>query len=308
MGRARTLSSALALGTLALGACRSTPTDSARTPAPSVAQPAPSNAEPPSSAEPTAETAAPAPSAATPELPALAAEAELVPLPVPGYGDAVVSLPLGATTRRPIVVALHGNFDRPEWQCQVWREITRGFPFVLCPRGIPRRDVPKSMDRWEFASLAKTDQELDAAIAALEARFGSHVAPGSILFTGFSLGAILGVGILEKRPERHRLAVLIEGGYSGWSIGAARKFAEGGGARVLFACGQSACLVKTKEARRVLEQAGVEVRTVGGAKAGHTYDGPVAEAVAGEWEWLTAGDPRWGPGESASGNAAGGLR
>src|SRR5690606_15835456 len=105
--------------------------------------------------------------------------------------DAIVSLPLGATEKRPVVVALHGNYDRPEWQCEIWRGITGGFAFVLCPRGIPRAGAPKSEDRWEYAGVDKTEKELVAGLEALAKRYPSWVDEGPVLFTGFSLGAIL---------------------------------------------------------------------------------------------------------------------
>jgi len=232
---------------------------------------------------------------AEPSLPPLSAAGELVALPVAEFRDATVSVPLGATKPRPVLVALHGNFDRPEWQCEVWRGITKGYPFVLCPRGIPRGDVPKSYDRWEWASVAKTDKELEAALAALSDRFGAHIAPGPVLFTGFSLGAILGVGILKKHPDRYRAAVLTEGGFGGWSPAGAKLFAAAGGARVVFACGQADCLHKSRAALKLLERVGIEAHLADGGKAGHTYDGPVAQAIANEWSWLTAGDARWQP-------------
>src|SRR5262245_9947598 len=63
-----------------------------------------------------------------------------------GFGRAVVSLPLGSTGKRPVVIAAHGNYDRPEWQCEVWRGIVRNRGFVLCPRGVPRPDSPSRTD------------------------------------------------------------------------------------------------------------------------------------------------------------------
>lgn len=37
-------------------------------------------------------------------------------LAVPGFGEAVVYAPQGEGPR-VVVVAAHGNYDRPEWQC-----------------------------------------------------------------------------------------------------------------------------------------------------------------------------------------------
>src|SRR5271165_1233900 len=55
-------------------------------------------------------------------------------LPVAGHPDAWMSLPTGATGKRPVVVVIHGAGDRPDWQCGGWRRATSGFPFIVCPR------------------------------------------------------------------------------------------------------------------------------------------------------------------------------
>jgi hypothetical protein len=223
----------------------------------------------------------------------LTADGELVALQVPGFRDAIVSVPLGATQPRPVMVALHGNYDRPEWQCEVWREITGGHPFILCPRGIPRAGAPKSEDRWEYGGLAKTEQELLDGLDALAARFGKHVAEGPVLFTGFSLGAILGRHILAKHAARFPRAVLTEGGYEGWSAAFAKRYREGGGERVVFACGQYACRQAATGAARVARKQGLETRVADGGNIGHTYDGKVARAISAEWQFLLGDDPRW---------------
>jgi dienelactone hydrolase len=248
------------------------------------------------------ETPAAPPVASAPEATSVDAGKKLAPLsedfvtlPVEGFKDAIVSVPTGATAPRPVVVALHGNYDRPEWQCEVWREITKGHPFVLCPRGIPRDDAPKSEDRWTYGAMGPTEKELERALEALAKRFGEHVDPGPIVYTGFSLGAIYGKLIARKNAKRFPRAVFVEGGYEGWALGNVREYAKGGGTRVLFACGQSACVHAGKQVARLLEKEGISSRVASGGNIGHTYDGPVASAVAAEWGWLNEGDPRFTP-------------
>lgn len=229
---------------------------------------------------------------AAPKTAPLDADGELVSLPVAGFRDAVVSLPLGATTKKPVVLALHGNFDRPEWQCEVWRGIVQNTAFVLCPRGIPRADAA-GLDRWEYGSRKKTVAELEAALAALAERYAEYVDPGPVVFTGFSLGAILGVSIVQSDPKRFARAVLTEGGQRGWSRATAKAFKEGGGERVLFACGQGGCVQNSKTLVALLEKAGLSARVANGGKAGHTYDGSVARAITENWPWLIEDDERW---------------
>src|SRR5215472_933690 len=61
----------------------------------------------------------------------------LMELDVPGYGAAVVAVPAPTSPgrSRPLLVATHGAWDRPEWHCELWQRISRGRAFVLCPRG-----------------------------------------------------------------------------------------------------------------------------------------------------------------------------
>jgi predicted esterase len=281
--RRRALRGCAALALLA--ACRS-PRTSPLPPASATAVAAGASAVTLAPPAPRAES--PAPAAAPPGLAPLVEPTPLVVLAVPGFGDAVVSVPLGADAARPIALALHGNFDRPEWQCQVWRRITRGEIFVLCPRGIPRRDVPKELDRWEWGSLQKTKAELLAALGALRARYPEHVARGPIVFTGFSLGAILGARLIHDQELNVGAAVLTEGGYQGWTASKARGL-KPGLRRLLFACGQSECRNAYRyQLEALLERAGLSASMVADTKAGHTYDEPVASLIQGEWRGLLA--------------------
>ncbi len=271
---------------LLLAACRG-PADPV--PPPPVSQHAPlTSAAAPTEPAPSGEAPPPAPQGPPP----LAAQSEFVALDVPGFHPAVVSLPLGAREVRPLVVALHGNFDRPEWQCEVWRGAIGTRAFILCPRGVPRGDVPKSADRWEYGSAKLTEQELDAGIAALREKFAAYLVEGPIVYVGFSLGAILGTAIVKKSPARYPRLVLIEGGLGGMQA-MAKSFKEGGGERVLLACGQAGCPQKSRALAKKLEGLGLAARVVDGGNIGHTYDGAIAEGVAREWPWLVEGLRGW---------------
>lgn len=224
------------------------------------------------------------------ELAPLAESGALVALEVTGFREAVVSVPLRTTTPKPIVLALHGNYDRPEWQCEVMREITDAFPFILCPRGIPRRDVPKAENRWEYGSVQQLRNEIEAGLSAMKTRFAGYVAEGPIVFTGFSLGAILGRPIVASEPERFPRVVFTEGGGEGWNF---KQFKQGGGLRVVFGCAQRGCPESRRNVVRKAAAVGLEVRIADGGNIGHTYDGPVAKAIRAEWAWLVEGDSRW---------------
>jgi pimeloyl-ACP methyl ester carboxylesterase len=228
---------------------------------------------------------------ASPARPKLDAADPLVALEVPGYGAAVVSLPVGATTPKPVLIAAHGNYDRPEWQCATWRSILGNRGFVLCPRGVARRDSPSPNDiRFTYANASAFTAELDAALAALRSRYADFVDPGPLMYAGFSLGAILGVSYVLRDPSRFPRVVLIEGGEGGWGEA---KLAAAGGQRVLWGCGQAGCVGGAKALAARFERAKVPSRVVYGKGEGHSYTGAVADEIKKELPWLIEGDERW---------------
>jgi dienelactone hydrolase len=217
-----------------------------------------------------------------------------VDLPLLGHPAAVVSLPLGAESPRPVVVATHGNYDRPEWQCEVWREIVGDKAFVLCPRGIARPDSPSPDDiRFTYSNNQALERELVAGLDALRAQYPDHVAAGSVLYTGFSLGAIMGIAIATRAPSTFPRLVLVEGGHDGWTPDAVKAFAGGGGRRVLFVCSQPGCTAAAKVAAARLAKAGALANVVRGPDAGHRYDGPIAAQTSKALPWVLEGDERW---------------
>jgi dienelactone hydrolase len=234
------------------------------------------------------------PIAAPPKPRPLEASAGIVDFTVPGYPDAVVSLPLGATSRRPIVVATHGNYDRPEWQCAVWRDIVGSRAFVFCPRGVARPDSPGPDDvRFTYENNAALERELEAGLEALAKAYPDYVDPGPIVYTGFSLGAIQGVTIAGRKPMRSRRLVLIEGGHASWKPDVVHAFAAAGDGRVLFACSQPDCEKDAQWAATRLRKANVATRIVKTKNVGHSYDGPVADAVRDALPWVLEGDARF---------------
>lgn len=214
------------------------------------------------------------------------AHAEIVQLEVEGFRPAVAVVPPPSDMKRPLIVALHGNYDRPEWQCGVWTHIAGPDVFVLCPRGVPRTDAPRDAERWTWDGLAKTRKEVDAALAALDARYSGKIEERAAILVGFSLGATMAARIGSESPERFSRLVLVEGGESVWSLPVARRFVKAGGTRILAACGQAACFPRFRALTRAFESAQLPFRVVGTSKVGHTYDGEVATAVGANWPWF----------------------
>ena len=94
--------------------------------------------------------------------------------------------------------------------------------------------------------------------------------------------------MLQDRELELAAAVLIEGGYQGWTLAKAKSL-KPRLRRLLFACGQSECRNAYRyQLAHVFEQAGVPASLVEDVKAGHTYDDPVAALVQAAWPELMA--------------------
>ncbi len=226
-------------------------------------------------------------------LPPLPPEPLFTNLAVPSFPDAVVSVPNGATSPRPLVVVLHGTGDRPDWNCDAWRHVTGARGFVLCPRGAvdPRESQPGDR-RYTLRGGAHLRAYLGAALEALGARFAGYVDVEHPLLTGFSLGATEIGQVALTDPARFPRVALLEGGDGVWTASAVDAFHAGGGQRVLFGCGSSWCTAPAHAAAGRLERSGVEARVVF-APVGHTNDRPLQEAIMSELAWLLDGDARW---------------
>lgn len=220
-----------------------------------------------------------------------------VELDVPGHEAAVVSLPRAESGQRPLIVAAHGAGDRAEWHCELWRAIAGDRGFVLCPRGrrMDRRVPPEHAAHY-YPDHFALEKEVLAAIAALRERYPDEVDASSALWAGFSQGAIHGALVVALYPELFPRVALIEGGngsFDEWSPYAARRFRNGGGERVLFACGSPYCVRSARRCATYLDRAGVETHVVHAEGAGHSYGPPMQAALEASFDWLTHGDARW---------------
>jgi predicted esterase len=224
-------------------------------------------------------------------------DARLVELPVPGHDAAAAWIPPGASRKLPLLVAAHGAWDRPEPHCALWRRVTQGRAFILCPRGqrTDRRASPTDAAYYYPNHLA-LEREALAAIRALAARYPTQLDARGAIWAGFSQGAIQGAPVIVRNAQVFPRALLVEGGngfFEEWSLFAARKYARAGGQRIVFGCGSPACVGSAARCAGFLESSGVATQVVHAEGAGHSY-GPAMETRLREaFRWLVADDPRW---------------
>jgi len=176
---------------------------------PSASLPSAPTSTPPSPApalEPVEVADLPPPRPQTPQLPE--------PLPVDGWQDASHAGPDDSVPfPAPVVVVVHGNFDRPEWECDLWKKVAGFHGWVLCPRGVRTPAATVAEDRWTYRGGATAvSKEIHAGLQALEERYPGLVRREQMVYAGFSLGAILATDIVTGADGLFPVVFLIEGG------------------------------------------------------------------------------------------------
>jgi pimeloyl-ACP methyl ester carboxylesterase len=215
--------------------------------------------------EPSAPSDPPTPTPAAPSAP--------FALDVPGYEPAAVVAP-ETTAAGPwrLVVILHGNYARPEWECATWSVAARGDSWLLCPRGVPREDADASLDRWTYLTAHQVAEETAAAVQALRDAYPGKVRDDGAVLIGFSLGAHMAWKVAADRaaPAFERI-VFGEGGYFVTEDVAARAVRRGVLGVVLLCGEQTRCNASFDAAEGIWRDAGVSVDRLTMPDTGHAY-------------------------------------
>jgi hypothetical protein len=220
------------------------------------------------------------------ELEPLAAPSWLFSLDVPGFGVAPVAVPLGARVAKPVLIALHGDADRPEWPCGSYRGVVGQRGFVLCPRGEPRPD-----GRFAFVSYEHASSALRAALPQLKTRFDGHVAGGEVVLAAIGPSVEYAIRLAVEEPKFFARLLLVDGSTRRLTAAAASRFADMGGKRVLVVCGRG-CDDDVEDRVASVRPGGVESRLVRMSR-GQGLDADAMARILEEWPWLIADDKRW---------------
>ena len=208
---------------------------------------------------------------------------------LPEHGFAAVAPPLGATAKRPIVVAVHGAADIPEVMCSAWRVITDGYAFVVCPAGLA-----VGGPRYTWGSAEHIEKRVIEAIAAVEAKWPDYVEVGApVVYTGFSQGANTAGPVLMRHADRLPRAVLSEGGYRVFDDRTARAYAAKGGERVLFECSSAGCAGGFTWGVATLARSNVHARIEDVGPLGHSLPPAAREGLNRQLPFVVEGLRGW---------------
>jgi hypothetical protein len=215
-------------------------------------------------------------------------------LVLPDNGVAYVTPPTGATTRRPVIVAIHGAVDDPGLMCGAWRLIADVYPFVVCPAGTPiGADAPGRKYVW--SGTDQIEKRALEALSALATKYPEHVDPNApVVYAAFSQGATMAAPFLVRHAKQFPRAVLTEGGHHAFEpAGLATAYAKAGGERVLFTCSQGGCAQFFELSRGALERANVAAKIAFSGAHGHSMPPPVRESVHDALPWVVEGLAGW---------------
>lgn len=211
--------------------------------------------------------------------------------PRPSTKLGVVAVPLGAREARPIMIALHGGSDRPEWACNAWRGITNGYPFLVCPRGVGANDAALA-----WSSGADTKARIARAIAATKKSFGTTWVREDpvVLLVGFSMGATQAALLAQSDPRRYPRIALAESAYAPEPVTTfAAPWAAAGGERALFLCTTKGCEAPYRNAARNVARSHVPARmNIAGTNEHGMWD-EVVRSMRRDWPWLVEGVAGW---------------
>lgn len=201
-----------------------------------------------------------------------------------------LSVPLGAREPRPIMIALHGGSDKPEWACGAWRGITEAYPFLVCPRGFGGNDNTLG---WRTAS--DTSMRIARAVDATKAIFGDWVKETKVtVIAGFSMGGSQAALLAKAEPKRYTRVVLSESAYAPEPVLSFPKpWAAGGGERALLSCTTSGCEPTYRKAARLIAAQKVPARLNIAPTQAHGMWALVVQSMRRDWPWLVADVEGW---------------
>jgi hypothetical protein len=211
-----------------------------------------------------------------PAASALRAESDLVKLVLSGYSQAVLSLPLGSSGERPLIVALHSERQSAQVACEVSKELDGGGSFVLCPSEVRQEDAAA---------------EVKAGIESLVSSYSGRVQGNNISLIAWGKSAKLAIAVAVAKPAQYPRVLLIDPASGSVDDSFWSDFRVNGGKRV-FVVSTSTVDSAMKQKLEIADKDGLDVRYLSVGKA---RGGAVIDELLPNWSWFKQGATREAP-------------
>jgi len=199
-----------------------------------------------------------------------------------------VALPVGTTSKRPLVVALHGALDQPRMACSEWRALFGPEPFVVCPPG-----EKLNAAQYVWGDPKRLRASIERAVKAAETKYPQRIERDGAVWASYSQSGMLSASALEAPGMGFRYAVLFEGvPHDLHTLRSA--FQHAGVRRALFANQQGGWSHAHDAAARLLGP-DIEAKhvVIGDGSLGHFIRRETFDGLRAALPWLVAGDPVW---------------
>jgi hypothetical protein len=178
-----------------------------------------------------------------------------------------------------LIANLHGVCNPPGYACGYWVQAAADVGFLVCPTGNSTCG-PKGPPTWT-EPMTKMDEDLERAIAVVDAKYPGDVSRDGAVLTGFSLGAYAAANIARTHPGRWPYLILTEANVE---LDAASLQKAGVRAVAMLAGERGAMIGPQKRTIAKLEKQGFPARFWTMKDAGHHYSADIdtlmAEAIA----------------------------
>jgi predicted esterase len=199
----------------------------------------------------------------------------------------VVSVPLGAREKRPLVVAVHGAGSRPDGMCHAARWSLGPSPIVVCPHSIESTETEASWGSAEGLRAA-----IDRAVAAARTELDPYIESEGALYLGHSQGAMLAPSVLALRGRTNFRSAIFFEGLPRDAVRARADLLRARIERLFLVSGQSSW----SSGHRIFAESfrGTTVAAKHAhVDAGHFMNGEVHALLRSEMAWVAADAPAW---------------
>ncbi|HEU4411576.1 MAG TPA: hypothetical protein VFS43_40400 [Polyangiaceae bacterium] len=188
---------------------------------------------------------------------------------------------------RRLIANLHGMCNPPSYACGYWLNAGTERGFVVCPTGNASCGPGAYNAPTWTSGAAQMGDDLERAVAAVEAAYPGELSPEGAILTGFSKGGYAAPAIAARTPGRFAYLLINEADVA---LDAASLRKAGVRAVALVAGELGSQLAGERRTAARLRAQGFPAKVWVMPKAGHHYSADIDAIMADALDWLVSHD------------------